>query len=356
MKIAFLQPIIPHYRQVFFEGLKKKISYDLFSFGENFSHRDSLVESSNNYKIVSLFKFFKFKWYNPIFFLRNYDIIIIPGEISYLSNWFLLLFSYAYKKKVIIFGHGVNYSREKPVSTFLYLMYYLSSSAIFYTEKEMRFWRRVFRKKQFSFVQNTIYKDTIKINSFYNSNSIKKIKEKYNISHKKIFISCYRFTNSFRKDKELHRLISNINNSQNDVGFIIIGSGKLKPDFSQLNNVYDFGELYDEKIKMELFYISDFYLQLGWTGLSIVEAFSYKKPVVTLRRSSSVKQSVEYYYLRNQINSIILNSINNFNSILSISNNDILKLSQNAQKSFDKLKITSMISKCAQHLNKVTNV
>ena len=178
------------------------------------------------------------------------------------------------------------------------------------------------------------------------------LKKKHNITHKKIFISCYRFTNPDRRDDELFKLISKCSIQNLDVGFIIIGVGDLKPNFEGLNNVYDYGELYNAQVKLELFQLSDFYLQLGWTGLSIVEALAHKKPIVSLRRSKQTKQSVEYYYLRNKYNAIIMNNISGFVEVLAINEDELKQLSENAFLTYtEELQMKNMINNFIHHVN-----
>ena len=350
--LAILQPQIPHYREDFFSGLSKELEFDLFSFKDSSRDRKYLKQAAINYDLIKIVKLWRFKWYNPVRFLLKYDMIVIPGELTYLTNWALLVAASIFKKNIIILGHGVNYARSTPIPFGYKLMYFLSSSAIFYTEKEMRIYRKIFPNKKFTYSNNTIAIDTDIINDSYRKISKDYLKNKHNIRYKKIFISCYRFTNPYRNDYELFKLIRKCSLQNLDVGFIIIGVGDLKPNFEGLNNVYDYGELYDDKVKLELFQLSDFYLQLGWTGLSVVEALAHKKPVVTLRRSKETKQSVEYFYLRNKYNALIMNNISGFDEVLKINGDELEQLSENAFLTYTKeLQMKSMINHFKNHFN-----
>lgn len=350
--VAILQPHIPHYREEFFSGMSKELEFELFSFKDVSRDRKHLKEAAINYDLLKIVKLWRFKWYNPLKFLLKYDMIIIPGELSYLTNWVLLFASFMFNKNIIIWGHGVNYARSKPISFGYKLMYFLSSSAIFYTEKEMRIYRKIFPNKKLSFLNNTIAIDTDIINESYQKIGKDFLKNKHNIRHKKIFISCYRFTNLDRNDDELFKLIKGCQIKNMDIGFIIIGVGDLKPNFEGLNNVYDYGELYDDKVKLELFQLSDFYLQLGWTGLSIVEALAHKKPIVSIRRSKQTKQSVEYYYLRNKYNAVIINNISGFDEVLAINEDELEQLSENAFLTYTReLQMKNMINNFIHHVN-----
>ena len=162
-------------------------------------------------------------------------------------------------------------------------------------------------------------------------NSKNKLKCKYNITQENILIFCARFENNYRRTDLLIETIKQLNTEK--YGFIIIGAGKNKPDFSPYNNVYDFGAIYDTNIKRELFYIADLYFQPGWVGLSIVEAMAYGKPICTFIRSEETKQCVEYSYIENNTNGLIFTNIDDcITRISQLTNDEINQLGANAKK------------------------
>ena len=162
-------------------------------------------------------------------------------------------------------------------------------------------------------------------------NSKNELKCKYNITQENILIFCARFENNYRRTDLLIETIKQLNTEK--YGFIIIGAGKNKPDFSLYNNVYDFGAIYDTNIKRELFYIADLYFQPGWVGLSIVEAMAYGKPICTFIRSEETKQCVEYSYIENNTNGLIFTNIDDcITRISQLTNDEIKQLGANAKK------------------------
>jgi len=345
-KIAIIQPFVPTYRTDFFLGLTKEVDYDLYSFHEKHTKpREGLMEGNVSYIKLKLHRFFNLKWFNPIKILFNYNTIILCGEASILTNWFILIAGKVLNRSILIWGHGATYSKTNHISKFHLAMYCLSNGGIFYTPKEMRFWQMIFPKKKMSALYNTISVDQTlyKLLSNDQKSSKSKLKEKFGISQKTIFISCHRFTNKSRRIDLLHEIISESNPDES--AFIIIGEGYLKPDFTDAKNVFDFGAVWGNKLKTELFFISDFYLQFGGTGLSIVEALAYGKPVVTLRRSKEISQGVEYYYLKNNYNSLILSNIENFYSSILLSPTQYEELSNNALLTYNnELQMSQMIS------------
>lgn len=353
-KITIIQPLIPSYRQEFFHLLSSKINYDLLTLSEKKSkHREGLNESNTNLKQLKTLQFKQFRWFNPFPILRQYNTIILCGESSIITNWFILLVSKFINNKILIWGHGVTYSKNKPINIFHKLMYFLCDGGIFYTPKEMRYWKIKFPNKKMTALNNTLFVDQKHFN-ILNEKIIENkasLKNKYNITQSKIFISCHRFTNPNRRHDLLEKVIAE--SDKTNVGFIIIGEGYLKPDFSKYSNVYDFGAVWDDNLKTELFFIADFYLQFGALGLSIVEAFAYGKPILTIKRSETIRQGTEYYYLKNNYNSIIINDISEFKTILNISNCKYETISKNALHTYNNsLQINQMVENMKESIFK----
>jgi len=352
--IAIIQPLIPSYRQEFFLRLSSKIHYDLFTLSEKKSkHREGINESNSKVKHLKTLQFKQFRWFNPFPVLRKYKTIVLCGESSIITNWVILLVSKFINNTILIWGHGVTYSKNKPVNYLHKLMYFLCDGGIFYTPKEMRYWRMKFPNKKMTALNNTLFVDQ-KYFNILNETIIENkasLKNKHNITQTKVFISCHRFTNPNRRHDLLEKVIAESDKTK--VGFIIIGDGYLKPDFSKYSNVYDFGAVWNDILKTELFFMADFYLQFGALGLSIVEAFAYGKPIITMKRSGIIRQGTEYYYLKNNYNSIIIDDINEFSNTFNISKSKYETISKNALYTYNKnLQINQMVENMKESILK----
>lgn len=335
MKIAILQPHIPHYREEFFRSLSERVDLNIFCYeesakikSENF--KESLFKSYSlknlNFGPFLLYDFFKL-------FHKKYDVLILMLHFGHLSTWFLLLTKFIHKKKIILWGQGISVKRylkeETKPSILLKLMIYLSDGVWFYTEKELAQWKKIFPKKKMISLNNTIsgIKSILEHNSPL---SKKELKAKHKIYQERCFVFCARFTSHRRVDL----LVSIINSLDTDkFAFIIIGDGDFKPDFSNYKNVFDYGAIYDLELKNELFDMADIYIQPGWVGLSIVEAMAYAKPIFTFKRSEDILQCVEYHYIQNDINGCVFNSIDSFcDTVNTITNEQINTLGLKAKK------------------------
>ena len=98
---------------------------------------------------------------------------------------------------------------------------------------------------------------------------------------------------------------------------------------------------------------ADLYLQPGWVGLSIVEAFAYGLPVLTFKRSLDTLQCVEYDYIEDRHNGLIYRDLKScLSKISDLSKKDIEFLSKNAMTyAKNKLTMDQMIQNALVTLN-----
>lgn len=313
-KLAILQPQIPHYREEFFIELRKKVATDIFvtESPKKFIHKGfnlTTIPVKNlwNINIKDLL------FYSPFPLLSSqYKTIVIMLHFAHITTWLLLLTKKIHRKKIVLWGQGISVKRylkeEKKPDWKLKLMIALSDGVWLYMEKEKKMWKQIFPKKNIVALNNTL-SGVSKICNYTPLQDKKTIKKKYCINQEIILIFCARFESNYRRTDLLLETIQQLNSQK--FGFIIIGAGKNKPNFSSYKNVYDFGAIYDSKVKQELFSIADIYFQPGWVGLSIVEAMAYGKPIFTFKRSIETKQCVEYSYIIDGKNGKIFNDLQN---------------------------------------------
>ena len=334
--IAVLQPQIPHYRTGFFEALKMRIyNLDIYTYNSirEFKQQGFHIDDTNLHKMSSI-HYKGILLYNPCPLLhKKYDTLVLMWHFAHITTWLLLLTKFIHRKKIILWGQGISVKRylkeENSPNILLKLMLSLADGAWVYMEKEAKQWQNVFPEKKIIALNNTLSgtNEMLKYKAFDNKDELKR---KYNIKEKYILIFCARFTNPYRRVDLLIKAIENLNNKQ--FGFVIIGSGIYKPNFSNYSNVYDFGAQYDIKVKQELFSLADLYFQPGWVGLSIIEAMAYGKPVYTFVRSKKTLQCVEYSYIEDGINGMIFSDMDDFlTKMHNINDDDICRMGNNAK-------------------------
>lgn len=312
-KIAILQPEVPHYRSEFFKRLSANIRVaDMYVYNTADSIKKSGFQVDvETLKYIPNIKRGAILLYNPFAILRSkYDTIVLMLSFTHITTWILLLSKFIHRKKIILWGQGISVKRyiaeERNVDWKLKWMIGLSDGAWFYTKKELALWQKHFPGKRMVALDNTI-SGVQDIASYESNESKKSLRARYSIKEQIIFIFCARFESPYRRVDLLVETIKRLDSKK--YGFVIIGDGKNKPDFMPYSNVYDFGAVYDQRVKQDLFSLSDIYYQPGWVGLSIVEAMAYGKPVFTFQRSEQTKQCVEYYYINSGYNGVIFNDI-----------------------------------------------
>ena len=336
-RVAILQPLIPHYRASFFQQLSQKRDVKIFRYAnDDKSFNLAGVETTP----VSNLEKGPFLLYNPLTILKgNFTHLVLMLHFGHITTWLLLLTKFVHRKKIILWGQGISVKRylkeEKKPDWKLKAMLALADGAWLYTEKEAAQWKDIFPHKKIVALNNT---QNVQTQSKLNDEQIKKLKEKYNIKQERVLIFAARFENPYRRTDLLIEVIKKLDPDK--FGFIIIGDGSLKPDFSMYENVYDFGKLYDEEIKRDLFGLSDIYFQPGWVGLSIVEAMAYSLPIFTFKRDETTLQCVEYSYVSDGINGFLLSNLSDcLGKIVNTSQDKLDEMGKKAQE-FYKTKLT----------------
>ena len=277
---------------------------------------------------------------------KNYDTLVLMWHFGHISTWLLLITKFIHRKKIILWGQGISVKRylkeEKKPNPLLKWMLALADGAWVYMPKEANLWQNIFPSKNIVALNNTL-SGTNEMLEYKSLCQKVELKRKYHIKENKILIFCARFTNPYRRTDLLIEAIEKLEKEQ--FGFIIIGEGAHKPDFSKYNNVYDFGAQYDIKIKKELFELADLYFQPGWVGLSIVEAMAYGKPICTFVRNKETLQCVEYSYIVDGVNGLIFKDITDcVNRISKLTIDDIKRMGNNGRLLVkEKLTICNMV-------------
>lgn len=355
-KIAFLYPRVSHYREEFFEYFIQHYNTDIYVYeNKNESQKNNFQISHIKTKdLKSILLFSKLRIFNFLPLLNpNYKVIILIAEMKTLPIWILLILAKFTRTKVVLWGHGISihtYLQEEKRLNYIRLLFHkLADHVWLYTEHEKSIWKNYLDETKLTSLNNTINIEGI----LEQKNLDKKmLKEKYQVETSINFIYCARFTIYERRTDLLVEIIQNLDAKK--YGFIIIGDGELKPDFSIYENVYDFGSVYDDNKKNELFQLADLYIQPGWIGLSCNEALAYAKPVLTFKRSDKIRQCVEYAYL-NEKNSYIAKDMHDMLSFIKTLNEKKITYYQKNSKAYarDNLRMEVMIKRANTSLKRL---
>ena len=321
-KLIHLQPFVPHYREEFFSLLGKTLREKGIA-GEPVEQEIYTYERAKDVKSASFnmghiackhipSKLIKGKLllYNPLSLLaKDNRVLVLMLHFAHVGTWLLLLTKWLHHRKIILWGQGISVRRylkeEKKPDWKLKAMIALADGVWLYMDKEREQWQKLFPDKPMAALHNTLT-GVDEMAAYRSDTDVDALRKKYKVTQDFVFIFCARFT----ADRRVDLLLETIRRlDARKYGFVIIGAGASKPDFSAFANVYDFGAVYDTSVKRELFALADAYFQPGWVGLSIVEAMAYGKPIFTFERSADTLQCVEYSYIRHGVNGMIFHDI-----------------------------------------------
>ena len=267
------------------KSVKKLKNIKVINFGPNYF---------GNYRL-------NFKIYNWLKKNRDkYDIFIVHGIWTYISLMARLLI----KKKYFIFTHGqldpfFSQNFFKKIKKIFY-WFFFEKSNLLHAKKVL-----VTSKKEIKFLKNT----------FVNTDGIKFKKIKYGINkenHNKKNISLifykkfkllkgknfYLYLGRYHEKKGCDVLIESINNLKNEFKDLILMCGPLEPS-NHLKKLYNLIKKY--KLESKVILSDAIYGDLKWGaiveskamllashgenfGVSLVEALSYGKPVITTNK------------------------------------------------------------------------
>lgn len=353
-RIAHLQPLVPHYREEFFSQMSRQTHQDIFVYGAP-AEAVAMHQGQTAVKRIGCVSRGAVLLYNPLPLLRGHDVLVLMLHIGHLTTWLLLLTRWLHRRKIILWGQGISVRRylkeEQQPDRWLRWMLAMADGAWIYMDREADHWRRLLPSKPIAALRNTLsgaramtrYRPTV---------TTEALRAKYGISQETVLLFCARFTATRRADL-LVQTIERLDAER--YAFVIIGGGTPRPDFSAYDNVYDFGALYDENIKRELFALADVYYQPGWVGLSIVEAMASGLPVVTFRRTAETLQCVEYDYIEHLHNGIIVDTIEYLQLMLErLTKDDLRHMGDNGRRMVaEELTTEQMVERALQIVRRV---
>jgi len=348
-KVLIIQPFIPHYRADFFIELSKKITFDIVTINKPDLSEGFKLSKKVIHKNIKTYNIGRLKFFNPFSkYILKYETIIISWSPNWISMYILLLFKKILSLKIVIWTHGISIKRDfdsKTIRDLIKIFFFNRADGIcFYTNSGLKELKSFLSRPKLFYINNTLNVEKIQsIKSSLNSTP-DQLKNKYGINASRTIIYCARFIEHRRVDILVDFIETMITN---DVDFIIIGGGQYKPDFTKYSNVNDFGKLYDENTKSELYSIADFSFQPAWSGLSVVESIANGIPYTTLKKSKQVMQCVEYSYIKNGINGFIAEDLFELKKIiLNIDDKELNKMKNNCiDFSIRELSLINMVNR-----------
>ncbi len=294
MKICCIFNVAPHYRRDIY--LKLDSEFDCkFVVGEKTTTETDIKTISpkelKNCEIIKNCTFIKkpFYWQQNVLkeLFHKYDAYLILGEPFCISTWiFILLNKVFFRKQIFFWTHGW-YGRENFIKKITKKLFFKFSNGIFvygnYAKNLMV--KERFEQNKIHVIYNSLaYQKQLELR---NSNLSSDIYKKHfnNKNFNIIFIG--RLT-KVKKLDFLLKAISRLKNEDIPTNLTLIGSGaelkKLKELTKELDiseNVWFYGECYNETQNANLIYNADVCVSPGNVGLTAIHALMFGCPVIT---------------------------------------------------------------------------
>lgn len=280
-----------HYRESIFQLMDKELACD-FYLGDSLLEKIAPMDydSLSGYKKLLKNKKFigNYFWQTGAFstLMQPYKHYIIDGEPYNISNWVILFFAKLFGKRVYTWTHGW-YGRESSVKKCVKKIFFSMAYHNFlygdYAKNLMI--AEGFSSRKLSCIYNSLdYENQLKYRINAKTSSI--YSEYFKNEYPNLIFSG-RLTKSKRLDMLLIALVQLKNNNQY-VNLTLIGPPDIENDLVLLTNKLDlknevwfYGECYDELKLSELIFNADLCVSPGNVGLTAIHSLMYGTPVLT---------------------------------------------------------------------------
>ena len=272
MKICFIQPEIPHYREAFFEKLSRDCNLTVYHSGPQ--EFGTTTRNYKNIKVKQLSIREKFLFQKlPITDILNHDIVIINGNIRYLSNITLLVLCASLRVKTIWWGHLKSANGSYFWMKLRLFVSRLATNILFYTEREALIAKAKYNHPTFK---------THYMSNGLDLENIRRFRKDYTPEQRSIdVLFCGRFT----KKSNIGGLIAAINSITTPLRVVLIGKSHndqtaYTAHFKHHHNIEILDTKTDEEELSVYFNSAKLFVYPGSAGLSVIHAASYGVPVL----------------------------------------------------------------------------
>ncbi|MGL4754838.1 MAG: glycosyltransferase family 4 protein [Aeromonadaceae bacterium] len=352
--IYIIQPAIPKYRVGFFVEVLKSHSGNVsfFSTEKDFLGVKSYINEIFNYVTLSQ-GFLKiiggFYWHKklPFFKYKNGDVVVINGNPRIINYMLLLCICKMRGVKTIWWGHGWSAGSRGILSRIRIKMMCLADAVLLYTDYE---------------------KEHIGINNCYalnnglDSSEIDRVIKAANTERSyEAPIKSLVFIGRLTEKANFSFLLKALAKTKCNCGLNVIGGGDKEIEFKVLadelgvsHRVNWFGSVFDEAEIAKIMLNSHAFIYTGAVGLSLIHAFNYGLPaIIHDSREGHMPEFAAFKDKHNGFSFIrgnIDDAANKIDFLFSLSNDEQLKLSNNAKVTVD---ISYNIDDMVQRFNRL---
>lgn len=298
IRVQIIQPLIPEYRVPLFrrlaehENLRVKICSS-----RTLPYRDypSTVDTGEEYlnlehSCVGLMGN-RFLWQRKMELdheMGKGDVLVVCGDLRYLSNIPLIWNAKRRKVGVVWWGHGFSKKPNRFLEAIRRIFMKLADVILLYTDEEVEEYKRLGLPMEKLFAtNNALDQEPIKeATAAWGKERLKEFQEFENITEKHMLLFCGRRTNSVSLE-DVFTALAQLRRTNDRYLFVIIGpddSDGILGEKAKRLGVDDcirwLGPIYDQHSLAPWFLSASCFVFPGAIGLSLIHAFSYGLPVI----------------------------------------------------------------------------
>ncbi|MFQ2560592.1 glycosyltransferase family 4 protein [Aeromonas caviae] len=351
MKIHIIQPSVPKYRVAFFQKISRFYDVNIIAAKKDFLGVTSNLEIKNVSYLSEFFSYWdKFFWLKGLPLIKGYskdDVVIINGNPRILNFMLLFIFLKLRSVKTVWWGHGWSAGSRGILSRIRIKMMRLADAVLLYTDYE---------------------KERIGINNCYalnnglDSSEIDHVIKAANTERSyEPPIKSLVFIGRLTEKANFSFLLEALAKTKCNCSLNVIGGGDKDIEFKALadelgvsHRVNWFGSVFDEAEIAKIMLNSHAFIYTGAVGLSLIHAFNYGLPaIVHDSREGHMPEFAAFIDKYNGFSFIsgdIDDAANKIDFLFSLSNDEQLKLSNNAKETVN---ISYNIDDMVQRFNRL---
>jgi glycosyltransferase involved in cell wall biosynthesis len=296
--VDIVQPIVPEYRVALFEGLARdaELSVSVQASRSLDNRNVSVPVNDSFYSLdhpVVHFPGTPFVWQKKLRLInvkRRGDVLVVCGNITHLSNYWLIVRARACGAGIIWWGHHrTAFSRSWKVRLRLLVTRLVSDVVLCYTDEGIRYLlANGFKPERVFATGNTINQVPIEeACSFWTVERLNAFRKKQGLIGTKVIVFC----SMLRRKTQLDVLIAAMSKDvlkRMNVRLVIIGDGEMRREYEDMatrlgviSRVEWLGIIHDQNAIAPWFLSARAFVYPGAIGLSLLHAFSYGLPVIT---------------------------------------------------------------------------
>lgn len=295
--VDIVQPIVPEYRVALFDGLAEVTELDIAVQASDHMGRNVSVplrEAAYDYghRMLRIGRL-------PLFWQcglcltkarKRGDVLVVCGDIRYLSNYLLVLKARLRGIGVVWWGHHrTAFGKSLRIKIRLAVARLLSDVFLCYTDEGIRFLEmQGFRRGRVFATGNTIDQAPIvAATANWTPVELQSFRQKQGLEHAKLVVFCSMLRPKTQLDVLLRALALAPLKDANIV-LCVIGDGEMRREYETVadregvgHRIRWLGVLHDQNAMAPWFLSARAFVYPGAIGLSLMHAFSYGLPVVT---------------------------------------------------------------------------